>query len=99
MSKRPSVDTLPGLDIGGLGLGPLRLEDLVDRDALREMAVSVERLFGVPIRILSGSGALLADVSAQAPLCAAINEHAEGRRACDAMVGGVKALAADAPVD
>ena len=61
---------------------PPRLEELVDRRALTEMILSFEKLFGVPIRVLSGSGAVLAGGAALAPVCALVNEHAPGRRAC-----------------
>jgi two-component system, NarL family, sensor histidine kinase BarA len=50
-----------GLELERLGDGPQRLEELVDRRALREMMASFERLFGVPIRIMSASGAVLAE--------------------------------------
>lgn len=83
-------DTMPDLDIEGIGLGALRLEDLVDREALRELASSFERLFGVSVRILSSSGALLGDSVTQAPLCALVNEHAKGRQACCGVVDAVK---------
>src|SRR5207249_3321088 len=56
VSSRTTADTLPGLDIEGLGLGPLRLEDLIDREALRLMAASFAKLSGIPIRIVSASG-------------------------------------------
>ena len=66
MSSRTTADTLPGLDIEGLGLGPLRLEDLIDREALRLMAASFAKLSGIPIRIVSASGIVLAE-SASVP--------------------------------
>ena len=89
---RPKHDTLPGLDIEGIGVGPLKLEDLVDRGALREMIGSVERLFGIPIRVLSAAGSLLADATTPAEVCAYVYEHEGGRRACDAIVSVVKGL-------
>jgi two-component system, NarL family, sensor histidine kinase BarA len=54
----------PRLEMEALGFAVPRLEDLVDRRALREMTVSFEKLFGVPVRIFSASGALLVDTSA-----------------------------------
>jgi signal transduction histidine kinase len=90
--SRPRHDTLPGLDIEGIGVGPLKLEDLVDREALREMVTSVERLFGIPIRVLSAAGSLLADAATPAEICAYVYEHEGGRRACDAIVSVVKGL-------
>jgi signal transduction histidine kinase len=83
-------DTAPSLGIEALGLGPLRLEDLVDREALREMASSFEKLFGIPIKILSSAGVLLADAGTQAPLCRLINENVKGKHACFKVVDDVR---------
>ncbi|MDI1436276.1 ATP-binding protein [Polyangium sorediatum] len=88
MSDERSVD----VDALGLGLGPLRLEDLVDREAMRGMVGSIEQVFGMPVRIVSNSGVSLASSSREAPLCAMINEEPAGRRACGAIVSEVKRL-------
>jgi signal transduction histidine kinase len=69
---------------------PPRLEELVDRRALTEMILSFEHLFGVPIRILAGSGTSLAGASGFGPLCAVVNEHDEGQSACAAVLAGVR---------
>ncbi len=45
--------------MAGIDGDPLRLEELVDKNALREMVESSERIFGLPIRVVSVSGALL----------------------------------------
>jgi mutual gliding-motility protein MglA len=55
-----SVQEPTELSIDGL----LRLEDLVDRTALTELTKSFFVLFGIPVRIYSNEGALLADASA-----------------------------------
>ena len=73
-----------------LGLATPRFEDLVDRDALREMAASFEALVGVPIRFVSAAGALLAEVGAPAAICALVGETAHGRHACGDVVEEVK---------
>ena len=91
---RPMHDTLPGLEIEGIGLGPLRLEDLVDREALGEMAGSFHRLFGVPVRVVSAAGTVLADAASHAPICRYVNEHVGGRRACNLTVASVKSTSA-----
>jgi signal transduction histidine kinase len=70
--------------------GRIRLEDLVDRDGLDELCRSFLALFGIPVRIYSTDGALLADATAEQDLCAYVNTLDDGRRACAATVGGVR---------
>ena len=54
----------PGKSLDELTLGhDLLLEELVDRDALAEMARSVYDLFRVPLRIFNAEGMLLADAA------------------------------------
>jgi signal transduction histidine kinase len=67
-------------------MGPLRLEDLVDRTALREVASSFQRLCGISIRIISGSGTVLANAVTDASVCMMVNEYPGGRQACTATV-------------
>ncbi len=69
---------------------PLRLEDLVDREALVELCDSFFTLFGIPVRVLSKDGTLLADAAREHDLCGYINTFASGRAACGATVGAVK---------
>jgi two-component system sensor histidine kinase BarA len=71
--------------------GRVHLEDLVDRDALDELCRSFVALFGIPVRIYSSEGALLADASGEQELCVYVNGTTEGRRACASTVGAVKA--------
>ncbi len=82
----------PIADIDALGLGPLRLEDLVDREAMRGMVASFEQVFGIPIRIVSTSGVTLASSVNEFPICALVNEEPAGRRACGTVVSEVKRL-------
>lgn len=70
----------------------VRIEDLVDREGLDELCRSFHTLFGIPVRIYSSEGALLADATGEQDLCAYVNTTPEGRKACAATVGGVKAL-------
>ncbi len=65
-STLPPPAAAPVVDL--VGIGPLSLEDLVDRQALGEMAASFHKLFGLPIRIQSISGTTLAESGALATL-------------------------------
>ncbi len=71
--------------------GRVRLEDLVDRDGLDELCKSFVVLFGIPVRIYSSAGALLADAGSQQELCAYVNGTRDGRRACASTVAAVRA--------
>ena len=71
--------------------GRLHLEDLIDRDGLDELCRSFVALFGIPVRIYSNEGGLLADTASEHELCAYVNTTVEGRKACASTVGAVKA--------
>ncbi len=71
--------------------GRLHLEDLIDRDGLDELCRSFVALFGIPVRIYSNEGALLADTAGEHELCAYVNTTPDGRKACAATVAAVKA--------
>jgi signal transduction histidine kinase len=86
--------TAGGLPIAAEDLvldGRVRIEDLVDRDGLEELCRGFQSLFGIPIRIYSTDGALLADASVEHELCAYVNTLANGQKACEATVSAVKA--------
>lgn len=68
----------------------VRLEDLVDREALVELCDSFFTLFGIPVRVLSKDGTLLADATREHELCGYINTFGTGRAACGGTVGAVK---------
>jgi two-component system sensor histidine kinase BarA len=68
-----------------------RIDDLVDREALGEVCRSFFDLFGLPIRLFSAAGALLADVHQQRSICSYLNGLPEGRAACAHTVGEVRA--------
>jgi signal transduction histidine kinase len=70
--------------------GRIRLEDLVDREGLDELCRSFLGLFGIPVRIYSTEGVLLADAAGEQDLCAYVNTTPDGRKACAKTVGGVK---------
>jgi signal transduction histidine kinase len=79
--------------------GRIHLEDLVDRDALDELCKSFVALFGIPVRIYSSDGALLADTAGEHDLCVYVNKTPEGRRACASTVAAVRARDAGAAGD
>jgi two-component system sensor histidine kinase BarA len=68
-----------------------RIDDLVDRAALGEVCRSFFDLFGLPIRLFSAEGALLADVHQQRAICSYLNGLPDGRAACSKTVGDVRA--------
>jgi two-component system, NarL family, sensor histidine kinase BarA len=71
--------------------GLLKLEDLVDRTALTELTKSFFTLFGIPVRIYSNEGSLLADASNEHEVCAYVNTLGGGRKACTETVRAVRA--------
>jgi two-component system, NarL family, sensor histidine kinase BarA len=68
----------------------VRLEDLIDRGALTELTKSFYALFGIPVRIYSNDGLLLADASGQHEICAYMNALVGGRKACGETVRAVR---------
>jgi signal transduction histidine kinase len=89
MSAVASTRGPGGLEELTLGHG-LRLEDLVDREALQEVCKSFFALFGIPVRIYAQDGALLADAVQDQAVCQYIQSLREGRAACGATVSAVK---------
>ncbi|MCC7535067.1 MAG: PocR ligand-binding domain-containing protein [Deltaproteobacteria bacterium] len=82
--------TLAGQSLVDLTLGQgLRLEDLVDREALVELCKSFYSLFGISVRVISSDG-LLADVHEEREVCRYVNSFAQGRAACSGVVDSVK---------
>ena len=74
-----------------LTLGDIaRLEDVLDREALRDVCRSFFDLFGISIRVFSRSGTLLADVHEQQEICTYVNTLSAGRTACGDVVSRVK---------
>ena len=69
------AESHPALEIAGIDGKPLRLEELVDKHALRELCDSWARTFGVAIRVVSTSGALLAGPAAPGPLLPLLGER------------------------
>jgi two-component system sensor histidine kinase BarA len=70
--------------------GKLRLDDLVNRDALTELCTSFYALFGIPVRIYSADGPLLSGVYVEQEVCTYINTLSKGRIACASTVSAAK---------
>jgi two-component system, NarL family, sensor histidine kinase BarA len=80
--------TLDELTLGG----NIGLEDLLSRDGLVEMVKSAGDLFGLPIRVFTEEGKLLADAADSIELYAYLNTSRAGRAALSDVVAAVKAL-------
>ncbi|MEM7135393.1 MAG: ATP-binding protein [Myxococcota bacterium] len=79
---------------GDLILGDVvRLEHVLDRDAVGKVCRSFFALFGLPVRVIAHDGELLADVHQDRPLCRYLNSFGSGERACDNTVGDVRNVA------
>jgi signal transduction histidine kinase len=88
----PSAPPVPkSLDELTLG-NSISLEELVSRDGLTEMVKSVHQLFGVPIRVFTEDGKLLADAAESVELYAYLNTSRAGRAALSDVVSAVKSL-------
>ena len=72
--------------------GKLRLEELVNRDALTELCTSFHALFGIPIRIYSAEGPLLSGVYVEQEVCTYVNTLLKGRAACASTVSAAKGM-------
>jgi signal transduction histidine kinase len=70
----------------------VRLEDVLTRDSVTSVARSFYALFGLPVRVISHEGDLLADVHRDRPLCNYVNTLSNGERECAHTVGVVRDL-------
>ena len=87
-----TTDAPPSVSVDDLVLdGRIRIEDMVDREGLDELCKSFVTLFGIPVRIYSSDGALLADAAHEQELCGYLNGMPDGRKACASIVGAVRA--------
>jgi signal transduction histidine kinase len=68
----------------------VRLEELVDREALAELCQSFQSLFGIGVRIYSQENLLLADATSEQQLCQYVGTTSEGRKLCASTVGIAK---------
>ena len=71
---------------------PIRLDEVVDREALVEMCRAMQSLFGIGVRVYATDGALLANVASELDVCGLVNESSEGRGACGATVSAAKSV-------
>ena len=69
-----------------------RLEDVLSRDSVTKVAKSFFTLFGLPVRVISEEGDLLADVHRDQPLCSYLNTSRDGAAKCGATVAEVRDL-------
>jgi len=70
----------------------VRLEDVLSRDSVTSVSKSFFALFGLPVRVISREGDLLADVHRDRPLCNYVNTLSNGERECSSTVGLVRDL-------
>jgi signal transduction histidine kinase len=70
----------------------VRLEDVLSRDSVTSVSKSFFALFGLPVRVISHEGDLLADVHRDRPLCNYVNTLSNGERECANTVGVVRDL-------
>ena len=70
----------------------VRLEDVLSRDSVTSVAKSFYALFGLPVRVISHEGDLLADVHRDRPLCNYVNTLSNGERECTNTVSLVRDL-------
>ncbi|MDH3202292.1 MAG: ATP-binding protein [Myxococcales bacterium] len=68
----------------------VRLEDVLSRDAVTMVCKSFFALFGLPVRVVSHEGDLLADAHQERPLCRYLNTLAGGEKACANTVSAVR---------
>jgi len=79
-----------GIDISMADIG--RLEDVVDREALRDVCRSFFDLFSLSVRIYSAQGTLLANVQEEQAIYEYVGTLPGGRKAIAAAVDAVKGL-------
>lgn len=70
----------------------VRLDDVLSRSSLTSVSKSFFSLFGLPVRVISHEGDLLADVHRDRPLCNYLNTLGNGERECAATVSKVRDL-------
>lgn len=80
-------------DGADLALGEIaNLEDLIDRESLREVCRSFHDLFGISIRVFSARGSLLSNVHQERSICRYVNSLTKGKSACGQTVAEVQLL-------
>jgi len=80
----------PGSAADVVGDAPIRIGDIVDREALDELCKSIHVLFGIGVRVYSSEGGLLANAAGELDVCALVNQVPSGRVACGSTVTAAK---------
>jgi two-component system sensor histidine kinase BarA len=78
-----------------LGDARVRLDELIDRDGLTELCHSFFSLFGIPVRVYTSEGLLLADASLEHEICAYMGSLVHARGICGSTVTAAKAREPD----
>ena len=73
----------------------VRLEDVLSRESVTSVSKSFFALFGLPVRVISHEGDLLADIHRDRPLCNYLNTLSAGEHACANTVEVVRDLEPD----
>ncbi|MCB9614685.1 MAG: PocR ligand-binding domain-containing protein [Sandaracinus sp.] len=90
-------DAAPTLGID-LAMGDVAgLDEVVDREALRDVCRSFHELFGINVRVFSGSGALLADAHEETSIHAYLRTLTGGRRALSESLDAIIRATPDQP--
>ena len=93
MSADPTSSKGPVSSVDPTSLGTsARLEELVDRKGLAELASTFFSLFGISLRFFGADGTLLADAVEEQDLCKHLNTLPGGRVACARPIDAVKRL-------
>jgi len=87
-SRVPHDDNLQALTLGT----DVRLQDLVDHEALRDMVRSFHTLFGISLRVFSSDGLLLAESVVGQEICHYVGTLENGLRACMATVSKARTI-------
>lgn len=76
----------------------VRLEDIVDRDALTELCRSTQSLFGIGVRVFTQAGELLGGAAPEHEVCAYVGTLPAAKIACRSIVAAVRGASADKDV-
>ena len=87
-SRVPHDHELQALTLGT----DVRLQDLVDHDALKDMLRSFHALFGISLRIFSSDGLLLAESVTGQEICHYVGTLENGLRTCMATVSKARTI-------
>jgi two-component system, NarL family, sensor histidine kinase BarA len=87
------MSSIPVRTVDDLTLGEgARLDELADRQALREMVASFHELFRVPMRVYDERSGLLADAATTPAVYRYLSEFPNGRQAVDAIISEISLI-------